>query len=59
MVALLASAIANMIWGLLSDKISFKYLFGSVYLISGLGAILLPFTMSSKIYFLISMNINN
>lgn len=57
MIALLASAIANMIWGVLIDKINFKYLFGSVYLISGLGAILLPISMTSNIYFFISINI--
>lgn len=59
MIALLASAIANMIWGVLIDKVSFKYLFGSVYLISGLGAILLPLTMKSNIYFLISIKLIN
>lgn len=53
LLALLASSFTNILWGFLIDKVSFKLLFGLIYLVSGIGAIIIPLVASDKIWFLI------
>lgn len=52
LLALLSSAFANVIWGILIDKVNFKILFALIYFVSGLGAIFIPLFSSNKILFL-------
>jgi hypothetical protein len=51
LLALLISAFANVIWGFLIDKVNFKILFALIYFFSGLGALALPISATSKISF--------
>ena len=53
LVALLASSFANILWGLLIDRMNFKILFIIIHFVSGIGAIALPFSATNKVLFFI------